>query len=133
MKFCIINTADYTVKLMEARDFNGALRLAGLQPGQIDFGSLSRHLHIAVYEFGLYLPLPDQRFFSLGHNLYVGNGVLFACDDVGETISMPALPAVMFYKNAAAVEHAIQRGGIYRPQVVVNGTVLWQWPQPRRT
>jgi hypothetical protein len=37
----------------------------------------------------------------------------------------------MFYKDADAVERAIQRDEIDRPVVSVNGAVLWQWPQPR--
>jgi len=132
MKFCIINATEFTVKMIDADDFNSALRAAGLQPGEVDFGALSRHLHIAVYEFGMYLPLLEQKFFSLGRNLYVGNAVLFACDDVGETVSLPALPSVMFYKGATEVERAIHRGEIDRPRVALNDAVLWQWPQPRR-
>jgi hypothetical protein len=131
MKFCIINPTELTAKMVDVEDFHAALKVAGLKQGQIDFGALSRYLHIAVYEFGLYLPLDQQKYFSLGRNLYIGNAVFFGSDDHGETINLPRLPPVMFYRDADAVERAIQRDEIDRPIVSVNGAVLWQWPQPR--
>jgi hypothetical protein len=62
-------------------------------------------------------------------SLYCGGAVPFGFDEHGEAANIDAPPAIMFYRNADAVEAAISRGELHRPQICVNGAVLWQWPQ----
>lgn len=124
MKFILIRKG--TIEHSECKDLDEALEKVDLAPGQVDFGNVTRHLNIVVYEFGLYSE-KVQHYFSIFKQLYVGNAVLFASDDVGNTVDITSDPPVMFYRDTLMVEEAIKRGAINRPQVSVNGNVIWQW------
>lgn len=130
MKFGIIDAKRRTAAIGDYRDMEDAQRAAGLDPGAVDFGALSKHVHIVVWEYGLFAPTNAIHYFSVVGKLYAGNAVIFAADDSGRTIDLPMLPPVVFFQNADAVEKAIERGELQRPQMAVNGAVLWQWPDP---
>jgi hypothetical protein len=134
MIFGIINAKLRKARVMDLPDVDSAKLVARLKPLEVDHGSITRNLHIIVYEFSLYVPVNEQHWFSIGGKLYGGNAVLYACDDAGETISLPMdrLPPILWFKDAAAVEQAIGWKQIERPIMAFNGEVLWQWPQPRR-
>lgn len=138
MKFAIIKSAAKQIELVDEPDVWAAMEAhTDLKRGEIDFGSLSREVKIIVYEFGMFLEPDDPRdhHFSLGRQLFVGDAVIFASDDEGETIdftdkNLVLLKAVThFYQSRATVEYAIRNGRIDRPQMSLNGEIIWQWPQ----
>jgi len=113
-------------------DLDDALQSVGLNSRQIDFGCLKRPdmtpgISIVVYEFGLKEPPQDQHFFAIGRSLFAGNAVLFAFDDVGSTIDLEQMPPVLFFRDHHEVERSIEEDIIDRPEISVNGRVLWQW------
>jgi hypothetical protein len=130
MKFGIINAVKKTATIEDLPGMEYALRRAGLTPGHVDFGMLTDHVHIVVDEFSLYVPVDEQNYFSIGLHLTAGNAVIFAVDRRGATVDLQMLPPIMWYKNAAVVEQAIERNEIARPCIAFNDVVLWQWPQP---
>lgn len=127
MQFGLINAKTKTAHLEQFDDLWAALTPVGLRMGEIDFGAITRWLHIVVYEHGLYVPADEQSFFSVSGQLYAGNAVVFACDDVGETVSLDKLPPILWFKDASAAELAIQRGDVMRPQIKYGDVVHWQW------
>jgi hypothetical protein len=131
MQFQIIDTENASVRSFVCEHLNDALTAAGLSPGQVDFGGVAEGLTVVVYEFGMFEPKEKCRYFSIGRQLFCGNAVLFGHDQRGETIDLPAAPPVIFYRDFLAVEQAIGWGQIDRPQMAVNGAVLWRWPEPR--
>jgi len=128
MKFGLIDAKRRTAKIEDFADFNQALAAVGLQQGHIDFGQLTEHVHIAVWEYGLFAPTHAVQYFSIVRMLFAGNAVVYASDNTGATIDLPMLPPVMFFRDVEAVEQAITFGQVARPQTTVNGAVLWQWP-----
>jgi hypothetical protein len=132
MQFQIIDSDKASVRSFKCATLNEAMVAAGLEPGHVDFGGVCEGISLVVFEFGLYMPKEKVRFFSIGKSLYVGNAVLFGHDQSGETIDLPSPPPVMFYRDHSAVERSIARGEIDRPQIAVNGAVLWRWPEPRK-
>jgi len=128
MKFGLIDAKKRSAKIDDYGDFNLALAAVGLQQGHIDFGHLTEHVHIAVWEYGLFAPTYAIEYFSVVGMLFAGNAVIYASDNAGATIDLPMLPPVMFFKDVEAVEYAIARGEVLRPQTAVNGAVLWRWP-----
>jgi hypothetical protein len=115
-----------------------AMPEAGLKPGHVDFGTVRRDVDtrrgvgIIVYEFGLFDPPGQQSYFVIANRLTAGNAVLFAYDEIGDTVSMAAgeLPPITYVNGENEIEAAIQRGQISRPTMSINGQLFWQWPQP---
>ena len=103
---------------------------AGLTQG-VDHGVLVHGLGYCVYEFGLFVPIEEQKYFSVGNILFAGPAVFYRYDDYGETLSLRAseFPDVRFYLGVNDIEAAIDRGEIDRPFMAVNGVELWHWPQ----
>jgi hypothetical protein len=128
MKFGLIDAKKRTAKINDFGYFELALKAAGLTAGNVDFGQLSRHVHIVVWEYSLFAPVHKMHYFSVVKMLFGGNAVIFASDEGGNTIDLPMLPPVTFFKDVEAVELAIDRGEVERPQTMVNGAVLWRWP-----
>jgi len=132
MRFGIVNAKLRTAKILDLPDIDTAKRVARLKPLEVDHGSITRHMHIIVYEFSLFVPVDKQVWYCIGRQLYGGNAVVYASDDAGETIDMSMLPPpIIWFKDAAAVEQAIGWGQIERPITAFNGAVLWRWPEPR--
>jgi hypothetical protein len=138
LKFVLIDPRDCSVRMVEAESPNDIYENVGLRRNEVDFGCVYKSqsegwsINIIVDEFGMYKPVDEAKYFSLGGQLISGGCIMFRADDGGETISMNALPPVMFYRSAAEVEEAITRGEIVRPRMLVNEELIWEWPQPRR-
>ena len=132
MKFATINPTERTVAVVEAANLEEAMKPMGLTYGQIDFGTLWRdpvYGHgTSMYQFGLFRG-KEGHYFSIGPRLYEGNAVMFGFNKAGDTISLHTPPVVQFYRNANAVERAIDRGEIRRPSFAINNEIAWQWPQ----
>jgi hypothetical protein len=130
MKFVIVDPWKHEVRRVNARDANEAEVMAGLQPGQVDFGEAAPNVGIIVFEFGLLEPPAEQRYFTVGSwgGLYAGAAVLYAFDDDGETVDLDEPPPVRFLDTREEVEAAIAAGTVRRPYTSVNGVVLWEWP-----
>ena len=57
--------------------------MVNLKPGEVDFGTIyldpsGAGISIIVYEYGLFLPVAEARYFAIGRNLHAGGAVLFA-------------------------------------------------------
>ena len=135
MKFVIINPQTTRVTVVDTKDLNEAKIAAGLDPDQVDHGTIFHDfryggVEIVVYEFGLYLPRDVARYFAIGRSLYVGPAVLYAFDAAGETIDMAEPPPISFFPDADAVERAIEARAIIRPIMAINDEVVWRWPEP---
>jgi hypothetical protein len=135
MKFVAIDPRDCTVKMMAAKDLNDLYNIVGLVKNQVDFACIHHSgewsLNIIVAEFGLFKPVEQGKYFSLGGQLLEGGAIIFRADEAGETVDMVAIPPVMFYRSHVEVEQAIARGEVARPQMSVNGEVIWTWPEER--
>ncbi len=128
MKFAVINPKERTFKYADWIDFAAAKREAGL--GHVDHGVCAHGIGIVVSEFGLYEPTDKQSYFAIGAQLYAGNAVMYAFDAHGKSIDLITYPPPRWFSSADAVEDAIQRRTVARPEVSMNGKVLWRWPEP---
>lgn len=135
MKFGIIDPTKKTTTTVEAKEFADALVLAGLKRGEVDHHDIvASGLGIVVFEFGLFAPAHRQSYFAIGGQLYGGNAVLYAYDELGVSIDFKrddwadVLNAILWFDSAADVEAAIAMTVVQRPQIAVNGEVGWQWP-----
>jgi hypothetical protein len=130
MKFVIIHPKGRTVVTVDKPSLHAAQAEAGL--GNVDHGSIGRGIGYVVDEFGLYRPVDQQHYFGCAGRLIAGASVFYGVDEAGETIDLmkSQIPDVRFYLGANDVEAAIERGEIERPQVVINRSILWRWPQP---
>ena len=137
MKFLAIKPREEVAEVIEAKDAHAAYRMVGLDPLKIDHGVALKHdgggLGIVVYEFGLFEPSQEQSYFAIGQRLYAGNALIYNFDHKGATVDFelgrPPVP-IWWFDNAADVEAAITNDTISRPQMLVNGDVIWEWPQP---
>jgi len=136
MQFVIVDPARATVERVEANELTDVYDQAGLRRNSVDHGTIawsfisSHVLCIVVYEYSLFIPPDKARYFSICNRLFAGGAVLYAADEAGETVDLLVPPSVMFYRDAAEVERAIQAGNIIRPIKAYNGEVVWQWPEP---
>jgi hypothetical protein len=140
MRFFIIDPADFSIREVHCEKLEEVLKQAGLEIMRTEFQTVYTEerwgLQIAYYETGLLEPPNGQhRFFSIGPQLFAGSVVAFAFSrPEGDTMSIPKeidLPAVMFYRSHLEVEAAIQRDEIERPQILINGSVVWEWNRSR--
>jgi hypothetical protein len=130
VKFVVINPKYRTIVTTNADSLHEAQVSVGL--GSVDHGLIARGIGYVVDEFGLYKPVAQQHYFGCAGRLIAGASVFYGIDEAGETVPLmrSQIPNVRWYLGANDVEAAIERGKIQRPQIAVNGTVLWQWPQP---
>jgi hypothetical protein len=119
-------------------DYKEAVRAVGLEPNQLDHGTIGRArsgqgFGIWVYELGLRQPKVD-KYFALGRQLFNGSAVIYAFDAEGETSNVTKPFAehlqshhISWYDSIEVIEHAIGLGLIDRPQSAINGEVFWEW------
>jgi hypothetical protein len=124
------------VDLVSAKELTDVYAMAGLKPDEVDHGCVHRYeggqtVNIVVFEYSNFVAKEQGHYFSLGGSLFQGGAVLYAANELGDTIDMIAKPAVMFYRSWLQVEEAIDRGEVQRPYMAVNGKVIWRWPEPR--
>jgi hypothetical protein len=127
MKFGLIIPPSVTVR--ESSDLDSALCVVGLRSGHTDHGTVSDGLAIVVHEASLF-QADRLKYFSIYGQLFAGNAVLYAFAPSGETTDIRQLPSIMFYRDMAAVERAIEFGTVKRPQMAYDDTVYWRWPDP---
>ena len=139
MKFVVIDPQLCKVAVEEANQLSDLYHSVGLPADQVEFSCVHSNeksgetISIVVYEFGLFKPKEMGKYFSLGGQLLEGGAILFAADYKGETISFVYKPPVVFYRSYVEVEQAIERGEVVRPEMAVNGEVIWKWPDPQVT
>jgi hypothetical protein len=138
MKYGRIMPVSKTFDIIESDDFQEAKRMCGLDPAQVDHGTLWAEptgggVAIVVYEFGMFEP-ERTDYFALGGKLYVGSALLYGFDGGGDTVDFSYPPAglsVSWFNSVVEVEQAIWLGLVERPVIKMNNVVVWQWPNPR--
>ena len=131
MKFVIIDATAREVKTVECETLQDAEALAGLDKGKVDHGSIARNIGYVVDEHGLFKPIAEQHYFVMNSRLVAGNSVLYAYNDLGDTIDMQRAPMIFFLENRLEViESAFAKGICHRPQLKINDKIIWQWPEP---
>lgn len=133
MKYGIIDPEARTVHVVDCDHADDAYRIAGLDSGAVDHGTVTHGLAIVVSEYGLFEPPERQAYFSIDRQLYAGPAVLYAHDKAGHTVNYEFAGRWFgaWYADADAVEAAIAAGHIDRPQMAYGEHVVWQWPGPR--
>jgi hypothetical protein len=140
-RYAIIEPQARKIRTGLFNDYRDAVRDAGLNPSELDFGTCARWpdgrtLSIIVYEFGLMNGDPSA-YFGFNGSLYNGPAVLFMANSEGETIDISealvahfaseSCPHFLWFADLSEVEDAIRLRKIARPQSAVNGKVVWQW------
>jgi hypothetical protein len=116
-----------SVRVQDCEDFESALRAVGLR--ETDHGNVSDVLAIAVHDTSLFQG-DRLKYYSVYGKLFAGNAVLYAFAPSGETVDVRQLPPIVFYRDMAEVERAIDAGAVKRPQMAYGETVYWRWPDP---
>ena len=140
-RIIVIDPRDRTITTLEVDAKAGPLHASIITPGKggVDHGQLMPGFHIIVNGFGLVGDGEDTGYFSLGRQLFNGAAVVYATDEAGETIDtdqeqLDLIKAVAhFYGSTGEVEAAIASYRLQRPQMSINGKVVWRWPDKRGT
>jgi hypothetical protein len=137
LSFIAIDPRNATVEVVEAEDLREVYERVGLESTKVDHSTIARLpndelICLVVDDLGMHKPVSEAKYWSIGAQLLEGGAVLYAADAMGETVSIRAKPPVMFYRDAAEVEKAIAAGEVMRPEMSLNGEVVWRWPSPRR-
>lgn len=136
MKYLLINAHDRGHRLVDTETMEEALAMIGLKRGEIDQGTLGQGVAYVVYEYGLFKPVEEQRYFRIGNTLIAGNMLMYRFDQMGNTIDLDeefakrAMELVVFYGSIRAIELSIAAGEVRRPQMTEGTKLLWQWPEP---
>ena len=131
-QFWIVHPESATTQCVRATDITEVYRLAGLDGLQVDHGVVHPGVGIVVYEYSMFAPPNEQRWFAVGSQLFGGKAVLYGFDHEGSTVDLPEPPPILFFRDAEQVEDMIQRGNVQRPQCAVNGAVYWSWPHTQK-
>lgn len=138
MKYGRIDAAAHKLDIIESDLFDSAERMCGLDPGKTDHGTIGHHpdvggIGIVVAEFGLFVPPLNQYYFALDARLFAGNAMLYCYDEAGDTVDFDdtGLVTPRWFASGMEVARAITKGELIRPQLSVNGVVVWEWPQSR--
>jgi len=128
MLFLAIDPSFHLMRYVECEKFDDAVREAGL-PDLIDHATFGDHLGIVVADFGMFDDPDKQDYFSVEGNLYAGNALVYAVNDAGETVDIPNLDLTpTFLHGREEVESMIKQGLVDRPEMTVNGELVWAWP-----
>jgi len=128
MRFLIIDPNTRTVRSVDCPTLDAAKIDAGLDPHRVDHGVIARNLGIVVFEYGLFASPESIKYFVINGSLYAGPAVVYAYDNSGETTDAPEqLPWQPVWLDGADVETAIAVDIVQRPQVTVDGEVVWSW------
>ena len=129
-RFVIVDPFARKVEAVDVETLIDAQAIAGL--GNVDHGVLAPNLGFVVDEFGLFVPVAEQKYFGLCGHLVAGRAVLYGFDDVGETMNLrrSEIPDVRWYLGVNDIEASIDREEIERPIIAFNSVVIWEWPQP---
>ena len=141
MKFGIIDPQAKTFDVIDAANIMEAYARVRLDPMKTDHGTvfLMNNDHRAcciVYEFGFFIPAREQHYFAIGQRLIAGRALIYEADRHGYTVGLSdeavALirEGLVWFTSADEVELAIAAGAVPRPELAVNGEVLWAWPDP---
>jgi hypothetical protein len=131
-RYVIVDPRIRKVFAVDVETIQEAQRIAEI--GNVDHGQLAQGLGYCVYEYAMFEPSPDkQAYCGINGHLIPGPAVLYAFDEMGETIDLrlSEVPDVRWYLGINDVEAAIERREIVRPYVAVNDDVLWEWPAPQ--
>lgn len=138
MKYGIIRPALWLFDVFDLQ-FDEALRLIGLERGQVDHSIVNptsaAHppgIGIVVHQYGLFVDHKTQSYFAIGPKLYAGPALLYSYDERGNEIDFAedkylVQAFLTFFKTADQIEQAIGDGAIDRP---TNSELPWAWPQP---
>jgi hypothetical protein len=141
-KYIVIDVTKQVITLQQFKELSDALKYAGLAQGEVDWSGMGhtadgRHVTLMAYEFGLRPDMAGDRLPSkycrIGNQMYAGNLVLFAADKEGDNADMTDVDLAFLKRqiewlpDAAACEMAIEDGRVQRPQMSVNGEVMWEW------
>ena len=130
MRFVTINPSAHLIEFIESVSVDAAVRHAGLSK-DVDHGIIDRSIAVVVHEFSMFADPDQQSYFAMGGRLYAGNALLYAYAASGETTDMPDVRLEpTFLHGREEVEAAIQNRIVARPEMKVNGEVIWRWPEP---
>ena len=133
-RFILIDSTAQKARVAMFEELKDAQRELGL--GNVDHGTWGRGIAYVVDEFGLFVPKEQQHYAKFGNTLIAGNCVMYAYNEMGETIDIhpDIADGVSFFESIAAIEHAITRGLIRRPQIIAtretHTDLVWSWPDP---
>ena len=128
-KFAIVDPKQKLIRYVEYKHIHEAYADAGLAPGAVDHGTVTKGLGIVVYEYSL--NQIGQDYFSFDHQLYGGPAVLYGVDDFGETVDLEGVNEPRWLGgDVEKIQGEIEAGEIQRPIISVNDIVLWKWPAP---
>jgi hypothetical protein len=130
MRYVLINPVLRTATAGDYASLQDAEVAAGLDPGAVDHGMITRSIGYVVYEFGLFVPPAQQHYFAMGRGLIAGAAVLYGVDAWGESVNLhrSTIPDIRWFLGMNDVEAAIEAGEIIRPETAINGVVTWRWP-----
>ena len=129
LQFAIIKPKDRTITVVKFETIQEAERAAGLDPGAVDHGVLTPGIGYVFDEFGLRKPPSEQHYFAVEGRLIAGPAVLYGIDKAGVTTDLTYMRPTRWFDDAAEIEAAIAAGTVRRPQMAVNGLIIWEWPQ----
>jgi len=103
---------------------------AGLNDDGTDHSMVDKHTGIVFNQYDMYVPPEQQDYFAINGRLYAGNALIYGVDDRGNTVDIVETDRLtpIFLHGREEVERAIQDGLIARPQLRVNGELIWKWP-----
>jgi hypothetical protein len=140
MKFGIIDPATKSFNVIDVADVVRAYALAHLDPDKTDHGVVTRlenrhYVCYVVYEYGFFVPANEQHYCDVGGRLIAGRAVIYEADPYGRTVTLSDEAFVLvgtptWFESPDEVELAIAAGLVVRPELSVNGEVLWSWPDP---
>ena len=88
MKFVTIDAHKAKVETVEAASPQEVYARVGLNPGAVDHGVVHPGVAIVVYQYCLFIPVEEQRWFAVGRQLFGGTAVLYGFDASGEKLSI---------------------------------------------
>jgi hypothetical protein len=139
LEYVLVRPKQRRIETVACANFQDAQRLAGLDPMQVDFGTISRDEYgagvgIVVYELGLYEKPEKIGSFACGGQLYAGNAALFNYIAGGDSVSIrypDDSPPITYLDSMTKVEQIIAKQLVVRPHMAVNGEMLWRWPDKK--
>lgn len=136
MRAILIDPHSETVSEVEIHNAELDTLQEAIGADSIDFSSLGSGVKAVVDDLGLYRPGQRYWFFNLpgGLVMMAGKALLVSMAPDGELDGLTHKATLDYTRSIVAwlgdrhgAEQAILSGRVKRPEIAVNGNVVWQW------
>lgn len=133
-KFVVVDPREENAFVVSEEDLTDVETSQNIGP--VDHGILARGIGYVCFEYAMYVPKEEQRYFTIlgTRKLFAGTNIFYGYNILGHTIDLGDIREIgdiAWLPNYQVVEEMIATGVVLRPEIRVGKSLIWKWPDPQ--